>query len=167
MISVDQAKGYIGRLVQIEWEDGADWPYFHVVDVYPEWEKIKLRGADYPDGSLKHEGTQFTVKLSEIRTMKGLDTYHAAKNDAGKPRVGLMLSDFPNALRLVAEVSTFGAKKYAPSSWRTVPDAKERYWDAVGRHLLEAQGVDEESGLPALAHLAWNVLALLELEAKP
>lgn len=95
-----------------------------------------------------------------------LSDYHAAKRDAGKPRVGLMLADFSNALRSVAEVSTFGAQKYAPSSWLTVPDAEERYWDAVGRHLLAAQGVDEESGLPHLAHAAWGLLALLELRSR-
>ena len=43
------------------------------------------------------------------------------KFDAGKPMAGLMVSDFANALLAVSEVTTFGAKKYAPRSWTTVP----------------------------------------------
>lgn len=90
------------------------------------------------------------------------------KHDAGKPRAGLMLLDFARALEAVAEVTTFGAQKYSPSGWRSVPDAEARYTDALVRHLLawkQADGeVDEESQLLHLAHAAWNALAVLELE---
>lgn len=92
-----------------------------------------------------------------------------AKHDAGKPRAGLMVEDFARALEAVAEVTTFGAKKYAPHSWTTVTDARDRYYDAFLRHILkDAKGekVDAESGLPHLAHIAWNALALLELECR-
>lgn len=89
------------------------------------------------------------------------------KFDAGKPRAGLMVGDFARALEAVAQVTTFGAGKYAPRSWRTVPQAAERYGDAFLRHIFkDAKGerLDPESGLPHLAHVAWNALALLELE---
>lgn len=89
------------------------------------------------------------------------------KFDAGKPRAGLMVGDFARALEAVAQVTTFGAGKYAPRSWRTVPQAAERYGDAFLRHIFkDAKGerIDPESGLPHLAHVAWNALALLELE---
>ena len=67
------------------------------------------------------------------------------KFDAGKPMAGLMVSDFANALLAVSEVSTFGAKKYAPHSWATVPNARERYNDALYRHLfLAAAGEAQE-----------------------
>ena len=89
------------------------------------------------------------------------------KFDAGKPMAGLMVSDFANALLAVSEVSTFGAKKYAPHSWATVPNARERYSDALYRHLFLAaagEAQDQESKLLHAAHVAWNALALLELE---
>lgn len=89
------------------------------------------------------------------------------KFDAGKPMAGLMVSDFANALLAVSEVSTFGAKKYAPHSWATVPNARERYNDALYRHLFLAaagEAQDQESKLLHAAHVAWNALALLELE---
>lgn len=88
------------------------------------------------------------------------------KYDQGKPRTGLMISDFSAALTEVATVSTFGANKYSPSGWKTVPDARERYWDALHRHLLAMSTTDkdEESGLDHLAHAAWNALAVLQID---
>jgi hypothetical protein len=84
------------------------------------------------------------------------------KYDAGKTQTGLLL-DFSHALNAVAEVGTFGAKKYSRGGWMSVENANERYTDAMMRHLL-ADGNDEESGLPHLAHMVWNALALLEME---
>lgn len=89
-----------------------------------------------------------------------------AKLDDGKNRVGLMVAGFPDALCDVAEVTTFGARKYSPHGWRTVPDGIDRYTDALYRHLLaHARGEthDHDSGLPHLAHAAWNCLAVLQL----
>lgn len=91
------------------------------------------------------------------------------KFDAGKPMAGLMVSDFANALLAVSEVTTFGANKYAPRSWMTVPNARDRYCDALHRHLLMAaagEKQDQESKLLHAAHVAWNALALLELEIR-
>ena len=79
-----------------------------------------------------------------------------AKLDAGKNRVGLMVSDFPRALEAVAEVATYGANKYTPHGWVSVPDGLERYTDAMHRHLLaEARGekFDAESGLEHAAKI--------------
>jgi len=89
-----------------------------------------------------------------------------AKLDAGKVRVGLMMEGFANALWAVAEVSTYGAKKYSPGGWQHVPDGETRYLDAQMRHILEelsGEEYDEESELLHAAHSAWNSLARLEL----
>jgi hypothetical protein len=88
-----------------------------------------------------------------------------AKLDAGKIRPGLVLGGFSRALQAVSAVGTYGARKYSPNGWRTVPGGVERYTDAMVRHLLEEADAsdDEESGLPHAAHVAWNALARLEL----
>ena len=94
----------------------------------------------------------------------------SVKHDEGKIRAGLVLGDFSAALEEVCKVGTFGAEKYSAHGWLEVPDASERYTDAMLRHYLaHAQGIatDPESGLPHLAHLAWNALAVLELELRP
>jgi hypothetical protein len=97
----------------------------------------------------------------------GFDAHSpGAKLDAGKNRVGLVLSGFAHALEHVARVGTFGAQKYTDHGWRSVPNGHARYTDAMLRHLLkEFQGEthDPDSTLLHAAHGAWNALARLEL----
>lgn len=91
------------------------------------------------------------------------------KYDTGKNRMGLVLQGFSNALWEVSRVGTFGANKYSPNSWQNLTNGKERYLDALCRHLfkhLQGEKVDDESGLLHLSHLAWNALCLLEFELK-
>jgi dATP/dGTP diphosphohydrolase len=100
----------------------------------------------------------------------GKDAHVAgAKLDAGKIRADLVLGGFANALKEVSKVGTFGANKYSPNGWKSVPNGRERYSDAMLRHWLdESRGepVDRESGILHAAHLAWNALARLELMIK-
>lgn len=89
------------------------------------------------------------------------------KYDDGKPLVGTMLNVFPNALMAIGKVIEFGTHKYPdPNNWKKVENASARYQDALMRHLLKhCMGIkiDEETGQPHLAHVAWNALAILEL----
>lgn len=92
-----------------------------------------------------------------------------AKDDKAKPMAGVLL-DFSRALQTVVDVGTYGAKKYTRTGWATVPEGSQRYLDAMMRHLLamdvDQDGLDKETGLPHLAHVAWNALAVLELQAR-
>ena len=54
------------------------------------------------------------------------------KHDQSKPRASLLPKGAVNAAIRVLE---FGAKKYALDNWKTVPDAKTRYYDAMQRHI--------------------------------
>jgi hypothetical protein len=86
------------------------------------------------------------------------------KHDAEKPRWDLL--PFA-AVSAVVDVLTFGAKKYAPDNWRTVPEARRRYTAAALRHTVawwRGERVDAESGLPHLAHAACCLLFLAELD---
>ena len=101
-------------------------------------------------------------------TMHSDKNLHApgAKDDSEKDFAGLVMGDFARALKEVVKVGTFGAKKYSKSGWLKVPNAAERYADALARHELDLMsGIthDPESKLLHRAHQAWNVLALLEL----
>lgn len=59
------------ELVKITWADPAhDWPWFWAIRFKGEW--VKLRGADYPDGSAKHDGDSFWVHRLEIRRMEAV-----------------------------------------------------------------------------------------------
>lgn len=95
----------------------------------------------------------------------GIDQHApGSKLDDGKILAGVLM-DFSLALLAVAEVGTFGAKKYSRGGWQSVPDGICRYTDAMWRHLLAErhEPTDRDSGLLHAAHLAWNTLARLEL----
>jgi len=101
-------------------------------------------------------------------------TAAGVKHDSGKQLTGILYEDFPHALSGIADVATFGARKYTRNGWRTVPDGLQRYTDAMHRHLLAAakgEVCDPESGLLHMYHVAWNALAITELmhvqEPKP
>ena len=89
-----------------------------------------------------------------------------AKLDEGKNRLGLVFGGFANALQGVGKVGTYGANKYTDNGWREVPDAVERYTDALLRHqmaLLAGETIDSDSGLRHVDQVAWNALAVAEL----
>ncbi len=90
-----------------------------------------------------------------------------AKADAGKCVAGV-LHDFALALQAVANVGDMGAKKYTRGGWQTVPDGETRYFDAMWRHLLKArhEELDPDSLLPHLDHMAWNLIAIIELRER-
>jgi hypothetical protein len=94
-----------------------------------------------------------------------IEGYFGRKNDQGKLRWSLVPWD---GLEGVVKVLDYGAAKYAPQSWRLVPDARERYTDALLRHqtaILRGEHLDLESGLPHSYHVACNSLFLAELDA--
>lgn len=88
------------------------------------------------------------------------------KADAGKPQLTLV----PRQIIFdIAKVRGYGLKKYGEKeSWKKVEI--ERYRDASFRHFMayldNPNGVDAESGLPHLSHLACNIAFLCELEAR-
>ena len=88
-----------------------------------------------------------------------------AKLDGEKVMAELTLDGFSRALLAVAEVSTYGARKYSPGGWQHVEGGQTRYRRAGDRHRLFRghDTYDRDSGLLHLAHEAWNRLAELEL----
>lgn len=89
------------------------------------------------------------------------------KYDNGKPMAGTLTDVFSRALMAVGACIEYGTHKYPdPKNWQLVKNGIKRYRDAMIRHLLKYNaGIDkdEETGLPHLAHMCWNALAILEL----
>lgn len=85
-----------------------------------------------------------------------------AKADAGKVQLTLCP---PEIIKAIARVRMYGTAKYGDrDNWQMVE--AQRYRDAAYRHWLaylgDPCGVDEESGLPHLWHLACNIAFLIE-----
>lgn len=88
------------------------------------------------------------------------------KFDNGKPRLDLVP---PEIIEAIGAVRTYGVQKYGKEySYRQVEP--KRYRAALMRHicawLKNPMGLDEESGLPHLWHMACNVAFLIELDGK-
>jgi hypothetical protein len=97
----------------------------------------------------------------------GLDPHApGAKLDAGKVRPSLVIEGMARAIWAVAEVATFGARKYTDGGWIEVPNGQTRYADAQYRHLLKramGEKLDPDSELEHLKHEAWGAMAKLDL----
>lgn len=92
-------------------------------------------------------------------------TNDALKYDNDKTRYDLLA---PDALEQVAQVYTYGAKKYAPENWRKGM-AYSRVFGAVLRHLWafwRGEKLDSESKLPHLAHAMWGCMTLCEYDQR-
>lgn len=86
------------------------------------------------------------------------------KADAGKLRISLVPTEI---VRAIARVRAFGVEKYGEiDGWRQVDP--QRYRDALLRHVIEwvddPGGVDAESGLRHIEHIACNIAFLLEFD---
>ena len=85
----------------------------------------------------------------------------ALKFDSEKPRLDLV----PDAaVKEIAKVFTFGAKKYAPNNWR-MGFEWHRLIRAAKGHIAdfnEGEDLDPESGLSHLAHAGCCILMLLD-----
>ena len=89
-----------------------------------------------------------------------------SKFDSGKLRYGLLPE---RALKEVVQVLTIGAKKYSAGNWRYVEDSKERYFDALQRHVWEwkiGEMIDDEYNTHHLAHAICCLMFLLDNEIK-
>jgi len=82
------------------------------------------------------------------------------KYDANKPRWDLLPFE---AVELVVEVLTSGAVKYDDHNWKRLPDAKNRYFAAMMRHIVAYKKGErfDESGSSHLAHAAACMIFLL------
>jgi hypothetical protein len=70
---------------------------------------------------------------------------------------------------MVSHVAKLGAEKYSESGWKEVPFARKRYLDAMMRHQLAIEmgnQYDHETKAPHSAHVAWNALALAQIDAE-
>jgi len=73
-------------------------------------------------------------------------------------------------IQLIVKVLEFGARKYAPGQWRYVPNAREKYYAAMMRHIVswrEGELLDPESGLPHLSHAGCDLVFLLWFDLNP
>ena len=122
---------------------------------YFECTKTKYNYACHPDVLEK--------TVSDIP----IDSKDGVKWDEGKLLWGLLPLE---PIREIVRVLTYGAKKYAPSNWMNVKDARERYYDAMMRHIVAykmGETKDSDTNIHPLAHAGCCLLFILWFELFP
>lgn len=87
-----------------------------------------------------------------------MSTEKDMKFDGDKTRLDLIEPAFTQG---VGDVLTFGARKYAAESWKTIDDGVRRYLTAAERHILaikKGEVCDPESGLSHAYHAATSMM---------
>jgi hypothetical protein len=66
------------------------------------------------------------------------------------------------------KVQMYGVKKYGRNTWQNLPDAEDRYYSALMRHLAAWRKGEEfdESGMFHLSHALCNAVYLLWQQLK-
>ena len=93
----------------------------------------------------------------------------AARHNEGKTEFSYIL-DWPRAMAALTWVCAFGARKYKRKQWKLGGKPDEEYLDSAMRHIfahVNGERTDPESGCLHIAHAAWNLLSLLELNVIP
>lgn len=129
-------------------------------NVRVDWDKVNFPAEPVavPGPCVAHAFCEEQMQTSQVVGVKA---------DKGKPKPRLLHESMAEAVASVVDVLTFGAAKYDDDNWKNVEP--KRYTDAMYRHLNahhRGEKVDEESGLPHLAHAACCVLFLLHHEVK-
>lgn len=168
--------------------DAFDWVYDNYGLALNEWPNSNhpnLQCIERPGGwswgNIQHKGKNVNVYAElvpppqlncENITFNQINTYMtheqidlaptdgATKFDDDKPMMHLVPLI---SVEAVAKVMTFGAKKYAPNGWKSVPNAVDRYNSAMLRHMVAIQKgeiIDPDSGLPHIDHIACNAMFL-------
>lgn len=86
------------------------------------------------------------------------------KFDNGKPMMSLLP---PYAMEEIARVLTMGAKKYEIDNWKYVENGRQRYLDAMLRHInayIKGEINDPEFGTHHLAHAGCCLAFLLDAD---
>lgn len=94
------------------------------------------------------------------------EVLQGVKHDGDKVRWSLVPK---GVLEVVLRVLEFGAKKYAPDNWMRVPDARNRYYDAMMRHIdawWKGEAVDPETKESHLGHAMCCLMFLMWFEIK-
>lgn len=122
---------------------------------------VLLEGKGFTS-AFKESELELIEKASPAPKPVEQNTQLGRKFDADKTQYNLIPAE---ALKEVADVLTFGAKKYAPDGWRHVPNADVRFYNASLRHTEQdrmGEEIDPESGKYHLAHAICSMLFRLQ-----
>ena len=140
---------------------------YRVEKIYDKEELIYIDGVE----RVFHKSFFIPVNMESNIAKPALE-----ERKIGKVKMQLFDEGFPNAVMEIAKVMSWAEqnKSYKPNDFKNLPNADVEFSAAASRHKLKGliqkdaglpplERVDEESGIVHLAHVAFNILAELEL----
>lgn len=125
--------------------------------------------ADRMKEAIDHLNLAYEVIQQEAKPVIPTPQVLAERFNTGKPELHYVLT-FPEALRGIARVTTYGSKKYAPYNYTKGAPASQSVSCAL-RHLMAwfaGEDIDSESGHSHLDHFIWNAARLAhEMATRP
>lgn len=129
----------------------------------PALEKLAEMAKAAPAGPITQEHAEKIMEGIAVPAVDGTDRTEDGMDrfNTGKHRMTLVPASFS---RYTAAVLEYGAIKYNANNWRkggswtSAIDSLQRHVDA----FREGEDCDAESALPHLAHIAFNVMILIE-----
>lgn len=118
------------------------------------------------EGVLDREGNYCCWDELNFKLYSGKESQEGVKYDSDKLEYSLLPK---GVLTPILKVLSFGKKKYAADNWMKVDNPKERYYNAMQRHITqwwEGEKYDSETGENHLAHAACCLMFLLWFENK-
>ena len=82
------------------------------------------------------------------------------KHDKDKPLIADFIRDFKEPLLELCKIYEFGRNKYGLGNWQQLENGQERFDNALMRHFLK-EGLDDETNVSHVAHVAFNALMVL------
>jgi hypothetical protein len=117
----------------------------------------------------KHDYISSTDSVDPVNYIRPKQHEPGAKLDQDKPEMELVINGFPRAVEAIGNLATFGKNKYSREGFLHVDNAINRYTSAMIRHMVaKAKGelIDPETGLTHASAVAWNAMAIVEIELR-
>lgn len=129
-----------------------------------------LAGPDWWAIPCDTEGAPIVKETTTTTTTTAMPKEIGVKYNEGKPKLSLLMRQFPDAMRAIVTRAEYGHQKYLKydanyDNWRNVDDPINTYVDAGLRHLTEhVEGKEmDENGQPHMWAAIWNMMAAGQL----
>ena len=150
-----------GELIKLHYDDGDDCPDFKSIT-----RDRKRYCCLYEVEYVGEEGNEDMLPDYDEVSKQPSKTEQGIKYDSGKLEYSLIPK---GVLTPIIQVLQQGCQKYSKDNWQRVDNPKERYYNALQRHIgqwWEGEKYDSETGENHLAHAACCLMFLLWFDNK-
>lgn len=158
----DDGQFELGEVIKLHSDDGDDTPDFKSVTR----DRCRYCTMDLEVEYMGEDGCEDMLPHYVEQVKQSTETEQGVKYDSGKLEYSLIPK---GVLTPIIRVLQQGCQKYSKDNWQHVNTPKERYYNALQRHInqwWEGEKYDVETGENHLAHAACCLMFLLWFDNK-